>query len=305
MKKIAVVSYMRSIEVFTSELAEICQLLNKRLENFKCILFSDQALQGLDQYEFTIENRLMHGTKYKKIKHVIEVDDSDYFISIDNDITGNHQAISEFINRIIDENYDVAWGKVSINKYSNLIEAFVAVDKLLSHDFIRPLLWKFNIGISVPGQFFVIKGSTFKSKLLQADTFLDDLALGLYINKHQKALKCLMYPKSLGFEAPNNTFKGLWTQRHRWSLGYKNIYNHIKEPSEKRLLQIHGFCYHGLWVLNYLIMIALAIINPGLSFLYILIMSLILVRKQLNLLIPAMLYLLFFPIFHIRWVTSL
>ena len=27
---------------------------------------------------------------------------------------------------------------------------------------------------------------------------------------------------------PNNTFKGLWTQRHRWSLGYKNIYNHIK-----------------------------------------------------------------------------
>lgn len=99
------------------------------------------------------------------------MDDLDYFISIDNDITGNHQAISEFINRIIDENYDVAWGKVSINKYSNLIEAFVAVDKLLSHDFIRPCTGSSILVEQKPGQFFVIKGSTFKSKLLQADTF--------------------------------------------------------------------------------------------------------------------------------------
>ncbi len=305
MKKIAVVTYMRSTEVFTTEMAEICQLLNENLDDFKCILFSDKPISGLDQYEFKIENPLMNGTKYKKIKHIIDVDDSDYFISIDNDITGNHKAIINFVNQIIDEDCDVGWGKVSINKYSNLIESLVAVDKLLSHDFLRPLLWKFGIGISVPGQFFIVKGSTFKNKLLQADTFLDDLALGLYINKHHEELKCLMYHESLGFEAPNNSFRGLWTQRHRWALGYRKIYDHIEEPSEKHLLQIHGFFYHGLWLLNYLIIFILGLINPIISISYLLVMSLILVRKQLSLLIPAIVYQLFFPIFHIRWFTSL
>jgi cellulose synthase/poly-beta-1,6-N-acetylglucosamine synthase-like glycosyltransferase len=240
------------------------------------------------------------GTKYKRLINLMEKDDSKYYLSIDNDITGNISELLDFVDTMISNDYEVGWGRIRAKRQSGFISNMVAVDKLLSHNIIRPLLWDFGVGISIPGQVFCIKGESFRGKLIELDTFLDDLALGLYVNINQS--KKYVIPTILGEEEPNSKFVGLWKQRLRWAIGYSTILKAVKNRKEyKSKVVIHGLSYHFSWVLNWVIIALLASLWLPLAIVYVLLMGALISRKDISMLFYSVIYQFVFPIFHIRW----
>lgn len=299
------VTYMRANEKFTIELANIAKCLNSIVNNFKCLIFCEGNIDINEDFEFKIEVISMPGTKYKRLLYLLRNDNSEYYISVDNDITGNLYEINKFVNKVINENIDVAWGIIQAKPQNKLICKLVAIDKIISHYYIRPFLWKYNKGISIPGQLFIIKRNAFKGKLLDIDTFLDDLALGTYVSLNKSDLNILIYKNILGFEIPNNSFKGLWIQRARWADGYSTVLKGVESETERKLVKIHGLAYHTNWVLNIILIIATYILNPIVSLIYILIIASIISKFNIKLFVSAILYQFIFPIFHLRWLYCL
>lgn len=158
MKEICIVTYTRSTEGFTDELDRICKSFYEKYNNrFKLVICCEEYFQ-IDDKEYLIEFMEMGGTKYRRLISLMEKDDSNYYLSIDNDITGNIEELLNFVDEMITKDYEVGWGRIRAKKQSSFISNMVAVDKLLSHNIIRPLLWKLGVGISIPGQVFCIKG---------------------------------------------------------------------------------------------------------------------------------------------------
>lgn len=302
MKKICLVTYTRKIEKFTDELVEMGNTLNREFGDFKCILFSEADTKIKKETEFEVEQIHMEGTKYTKLKYLMENDDSYFYISVDNDIKAQLQNLKEFVGDMISHDFDIGWGKIMANPKPNFISKMVAVDKILSHYLIRPTLWKMGYGISIPGQCFMIKRNSFSGKLLDVDTFLDDLALGLYVNGHSKELKSYHFKKILGYEEPNDSFGGLWNQRSRWAKGFSTIIHGVVDPVEKKMILIHGFSYHALWIINWINIILLWFIHPLVSAAYILFMAVLITGGHASMLVYGIIYQFVFPIFHIRWM---
>lgn len=300
MKKICLVTYTRAGEGFTKELEEISEALFKYYGNgFKAVICCE-TLFDVDTYPYTVEIKLTQGTKYRRLIELMEDDDSEYYLSVDNDITGNINDLLDFVNEVIGKGMDIGWGRIRARYTAGLISNLVAVDKLLSHDMIRPLLWKCGCGISVPGQVFCIKASVYKGNLIDLDTFLDDVALGLYSNVH--SCKRYITKNVLGLETPNSTFKGLWMQRSRWAKGYASIYLGTKNNKQyKKLVIIHGLSYHASWLIVWMILFGAMMMSPFLSLALWIGLSACIARNELKKIGYTMVYILFFPIFHIRW----
>lgn len=303
MKKLCLVTYTRSNEGFTNELDRICSVFYKRYKNeFKVVICCEKYFDITDK-PYDIELMEMMGTKYIRLISLMENDDSEYYLSIDNDITGNIDALLDFVHGIITDDYEVGWGQIIAKRQKGFISNMVAVDKLLSHNIIRPLLWKLGVGISIPGQIFCIKGESYRGKLIQLDTFLDDLALGLYVNINNS--KKYVLSTVLGQEQPNSKFGGLWKQRARWAVGYSTILKAVKNKKEcKDKIIIHGFSYHFLWLLNWTIMILLSFVYWPLAIAYVLIISAWISKKDLSMIIYSLMYQFIFPIFHVRWIIT-
>ena len=204
---------------------------------------------------------------------------------IDNDITINYNNLKKFVIEFIDSKYAIGWGKIKTKNVKKFIPQLIKIDKNLSHDFIRPLLWKAKIGISIPGQIFVLKKDKFIDKLPKIDTVYDDLTIGMIARKNNFEY---FYSKLfLGSELPKGNFVDLIKQRIRWSKGMaQSIFNGIRYNMLKFVL-IHSFMYHMLWIPYY---IFLFIISK-----YSLITSLILF---FFLYIPKPFYTILFP-FHL------
>lgn len=300
MKELCLVTYTRSNEGFTDELDKIANSFYKKYKYFFKVVVCCEKRFEIDNKPYEIEFIETSGTKYRRLINLMEIDDSKYYLSIDNDITGNIDELLKFVDELIENNYEVGWGKICANKPEGFISNMVAVDKLLSHNIIRPLLWKIGVGISIPGQIFCIRGESYRGKLIDLDTFLDDLALGLYVNVN--CSRKYVVPNVLGLETPNNQFKGLWKQRQRWAIGYATILKSISDISEyKSKVIIHGLSYHFSWILNWLIIFILALTFWPLSVLYIFIIGILISKQDLCMLAYAILYQFIFPIFHIRW----
>lgn len=300
MKEICLVTYTRITEGFTEELDRISSaFFEKYNDNFKVVICCEKYFEICDK-KYEIEFMEMGGTKYRRLISLLEKDDSKYYLSIDNDITGNIDELLDFVQTMIEDDYEVGWGRIRAKRQKGFISNMVAVDKLLSHNIIRPLLWKLDIGISIPGQIFCIKGGAFRRKLIDLDTFLDDLALGLYvsINKSRK----YVIPAVLGEEQPNTRFSGLWQQRSRWATGYSTILKAIKDKKEyKSRVIIHGLSYHFSWVLNWMVIIVSSSLFWPATLGYILLISVLIAKKDISMLLYSAVYQLVFPIFHIRW----
>ena len=304
MKEICIVTYTRSTEGFTDELDRICKSFYEKYNNrFKLVICCEEYFQ-IDDKEYLIEFMEMGGTKYRRLISLMEKDDSNYYLSIDNDITGNIEELLNFADEMITKDYEVGWGRIRAKKQSSFISNMVAVDKLLSHNIIRPLLWKLGVGISIPGQVFCIKGESFRWKLIELDTFLDDLALGLYININKS--RKYVITNILGEEEPNGKFSGLWKQRSRWAIGYSTILKAVRDKREYRSkVIIHGLSYHFSWMVNWLIVALLAIFAWPLAIGYVLLIGILISKKDMSLLFYSVVYQFFFPIFHIRWGITL
>lgn len=305
MKKLCMVTYMRIDEKFTIELANIAKGLNSKVDSFKCIIFCEDNINIDDDFEFDIEVICMSGTKYKRLLYLLENDNSEYYISVDNDIIGNLPKLEEFAIKVINESIDVAWGRIQAKPQNGLICKLVAIDKIISHYYIRPLLWKYNKGISIPGQCFMVKREAFKNKLMEIDTFLDDLALGTYVSLNNDDLNVLISKNILGLEIPNDKFKGLWWQRSRWADGYSTVLKGVKSKKERELVKIHGLAYHFNWILNMLFIFGTYTVNPIIALIYILIIASIISKFDVKLFISGILYQFIFPIFHLRWLYCL
>lgn len=304
MKDICLVTYTRSTEGFTDELDRISSAFHEKYgDNFKVVICCEKIFE-LSKKAYLVEFLQMGGTKYRRLISLMEQDDSKYYLSIDNDIAGNINELINFMSAMIEKDYEVGWGRIKAKKQNNFISNMVAVDKLLSHNIIRPLLWKTGLGISIPGQVFCIKGESYRGKLIELDTFLDDLALGLYVNINQS--RKYVIPTILGEEEPNGKFSGLWKQRSRWAIGYSTILKAVKDNKQyKNKVMVHGLSYHFSWVLNWFLVVLFAFIYWPIAIVYFLTISLLITKKDISMLLYSMIYQLVFPIFHIRWMFTL
>ena len=300
MKEICLVTYTRSTEGFTNELDRISRAFyEKYKDNFKVVICCEKYFQ-VSNKEYLIEFMEISGTKYRRLISLMQKDDSKYYLSIDNDITGNISELLDFVNEMSAKNCEVGWGRIRAKRQRGFISNMVAVDKLLSHNIIRPLLWKLGAGISIPGQVFCIKGESYRGKLIELDTFLDDLALGLYVNINKS--KKYVISTVLGEEEPNSKFLGLWKQRSRWAIGYSTILKAVKDKKEyKNKVVIHGLSYHLSWLLNWVIIVLLALLFWPLAIGYIFLISALISKKDISILLYSVIYQFVFPIFHIRW----
>ena len=304
MKKLCLVTYTRKKECYTKEIDLIAQQLNDELMgNFKIVVGCEDSVQ-VPQCNYEISFFRKKGTKYRKIISLMENDASLYYLSIYNDIHRSIPEISKFVKNLIIQKADIGWGRICAGSSHGLVSHLVGVDKLLSHNIIRPVLWKLGVGISVLGQIFGIKGERFRGNLINLDTFLDDLALGLYVNVND----CRKYVvnKILGYERPNDHFWGLWNQRKRWAIGYGSILKGVFDINEYRWkIIIHGLGYHFSWILNWAIAGLLFSEFFPIGILYTLFMSILIVGINLKMIFYAFLYQFIFPIFHIVWIVSL
>ena len=303
MKELCLVTYTRSDEGFTEELDKISNaLFTQYKDSFKVVVCCENNFE-IKSKSYDIEQMQMSGTKYRRLISLLERDDSKYYLSVDNDITGNIDELLKFVNSMIVNDYEVGWGRIRARKQKGFISNMVAVDKLLSHNIIRPLLWKMGFGISIPGQIFCIRGESYRGKLIQLDTFLDDLALGLYVNIHES--KKYVISSILGFEEPNSKFGGLWNQRKRWAIGYASILKAVKKQKDyKNKVFIHGSSYHFSWIINWLLIALLAVCHWPLAVIYVMFISLLISNQDISMFPYAMLYQFVFPVFHIRWSIS-
>ena len=302
MALLCMVTYLTNKEIFTDELQELAASLYDFFGgSFKVILCCEKEIRAFETAYPVEQSILPKATKYRRLINVIENDDSTYFLSVDNDVKCDVAAVQNFLTTILHGGYDIGWGKIRAQESRNVISRLVAVDKLLSHNILRPLLWKLGAGISVPGQVFCIKGASYRGKLNKTDTALDDLAVGLYSSNARK--KLLMSPCILGYERPNVSFGALRQQRIRWARGYVSIFRSLKDRRSLAKVIVHSFAYHFLWAIHWIVFLLLIKFHFPCAIGYVLLVTL-LTGQGVSLAGYALLYQIVFPIFHVFWIIE-
>lgn len=301
MIKLCLVSYISGKETFTKAISSLASLLADDYPNFNCVIFTEGSFLPPPDVSFPIKQVRLAGTKYKRMKQLIQDEDADYYISVDNDIEFSLPTIKQFIQKVVDENYDVGWGKILAKPSSNFVSRLVEVDKNLSHHYIRPLLWKSGFGITIPGQCFMIKRDAFRERLPEVDTYLDDLALGLCVNLNSNVLKIYRGKEIVGYEESNDSLLGLFKQRARWAHGFMSILKSTTSSEGKKLITIHGLSYHSLWLIHWACICVLLLLSPMAALIYVLATSLVLTNMNFKIFAHGISYQFIFPVFHMRW----
>ena len=264
MSKLCLLTYCRQNESWTPELNETATRLHSMLAgDFKVIICCERPIISVLSADYAIEQFVTTGTKFSKLRKILQEDDSEFIISIDNDVIVEPQTFYKFIEKCISVKVDISWAKLSTKNSNTLAAKLVQVDKLLSHNYIRPLLWKIGCGISISGQCFLIRRMKFLHVNLP-DTFLDDIALGLFINKNCKTLHRIISKEVIAYEKANTSFSGLLLQRKRWANGYAALLKNAHEDFLKILL--HGGAYHFNWCLHFFILGGLVCFSIFLSY---------------------------------------
>ena len=306
MSNLKIVTYLREQESINENIKLIVETLLNEYPELSIVVFVDRERKDIEsQLPISVNVVNLPGTKYKRIKTLLETENNSILLSIDNDTTIVPDKLLSFVRDFIINDYDIGWARIKANQTQTFIERQVAVDKLLSHTVIRPFLWKIGVGISIPGQLFLMKSNSFSNKLLNVDTFLDDLALGIFVSLNSSNLKILMSNKVIGLEKPKPSFKELCIQRKRWAKGFYTIWKGLKNKKEKKLVLIHGLAYHFLWILQWLLITIFAIIKWPCALGYLFMTSFFISRKDLKLILDTIIYQFFFPVFHIFWIVNL
>ncbi|MDR2142253.1 MAG: glycosyltransferase family 2 protein, partial [Deltaproteobacteria bacterium] len=203
----------------------------------------------------------------------------------------------------IDKKVDLAWGLIDALPGHNFLYKLVKIDKFISHIIIRPLLWKFNICISLPGQIFFINKSKFLRDLPIYDTLFDDLTIGIVAKKNKYLSN--YFKLYLGYEKPSTSFYLLLKQRLRWSKGfYQAIINNLHNGMLIYIL-IHGFMYHFLWAPLLILFIIFFKISSIVALFSLILLCLFLSNMKSYLFIYSISYCFIFPIIHLVWFFSL
>ncbi|MDG5788351.1 glycosyltransferase family 2 protein [Evansella sp. AB-P1] len=299
MSKLCLVTFHIHSESFTEAFSELTRKLDESFEQLEVAVFVDEVQEH--NINMPIKQiKMPQTTKYKRILSLLDESDADYFLFIDNDIKGDIPKTIRFIKKTMEKGSDIAWGKIMAQKHKGITSKMVAVDKLLSHNVLRPLLWKMKLGVTVPGQCFMIKASSFRNKIDKFDTFLDDISFGLHVQLNHMSVH--MDPHVLGYEEPNAKLKNLFKQRKRWAHGFTSIFSTNRKNKKGRfLLSIHTLSYHLSWIPFWATFALIGINSLTFAILFLVISIVLLCRKQLSLVPAALLYSIVFPVLHIHW----
>ena len=234
-------------------------------------------------------------TKYARILRLFSLVSNDLIFCVDNDITLDNANFKDFILECNSANFIAGWGKIAALPGKGLADNLVKIDKNISHNFLRPLLWKINLGISLPGQVFMFRKSLLK--IPDVNTVFDDLLIGIAIRKSGKPV---FYSNVLlGFETPKSTLTLLIRQRMRWARGYAEVL--LLNRKSPALILLHGLTWHFWWLLFWGIFFACLSCNLIAALLFAQIVIMLISRNRIADYKFAALYLLIFPFLHIIW----
>lgn len=301
--ELTIVTFIHNKETVNVKLLDLLNFLRTVGHTVRLVIYTDNAVNAnvltLADADIVVDNG---ATKYKRILHSIENAACPGILYIDNDITPDNINLQAFLSGI-DENTDIAWGYIGVTENHGFMSKLITVDKLLSHKVIRPLLWKLNIGISVPGQIFYINKTKFKKDMPRYDTVFDDLTIGICAKQFGYSTKRFSY--YLGYEKPAISFRGLIGQRLRWAKGFsQSIINNVKSKMLPNVL-IHGFCYHLLWLPVWTVII-LSIIFGGIwGVLPWFLTCFYISGMKCKLAGYALIYMIIFPFIHLVWLFGL
>lgn len=298
MMQITIVTYLRARETISLNFKKVIDAFQRDNLLKGVIVFSDVTRNDISSgWSLYVDNGR---TKYARLKQLISQNWGDYLLSIDNDMELDFLKAKHFCEEFISSDSAIGWGLVGVSNRGSLAD-IIAVDKILSHNYIRPILWKFHWGISVPGQFFIFRCNDYIGKILPEDTFLDDLQIGLITNC---AKFKVFHPKILiGREAAKETISTLLQQRKRWANGYASIVRTAFHLSLQHfsLVVVHGFFYHCFFSCLLGFLILLFICHPIIACICYVSLIFILSGGKIGLLKGACIYSVCFPIIHLYW----
>jgi cellulose synthase/poly-beta-1,6-N-acetylglucosamine synthase-like glycosyltransferase len=296
-----VVTFISSNETINSKLFP---LLNELQSSFdvEMIIYANNAIDiSLQDYVKVII--CPDTTKYKRILQSFDDARSTCILFIDNDITPDIHNLTVFVDNI-SSNPDLAWGYIGVSETLGFFSKLITVDKLLSHKIIRPFLWKLNIGISVPGQVFLVNKTKFQADLPQYDTVFDDLTIGICAKKNSYRIK--QVPLYLGYENPSLSLHALIKQRIRWAKGFsQSIFNNFDDKKMLPFIFIHGIAYHLLCFVFWGLFCLLYKLNLLFSVLLWIFTCIIVSDRNFKIIVYVGIYTIIFPFVHLIWVASL
>lgn len=298
-KDITIATFISQNEIENEQIYQLSKYLQEKF-NVEIIVFSDKKIDC--HYENVKQFITPNMTKYKRIRNLIDISKFDNILCIDNDIKPNIKNITQFIEECFEQEYSIAWGKIKALSINNFISHLVYIDKNLSHDYIRPFLWKLKTGISLPGQVFMINKKYFYNKLPSIDTVYDDLEIGIITRKNN--FPVIFTREILGYEKPKLSILSLLKQRIRWSKGLAETIIYNKNDFTLKYILLHGFMYHLLWIPYFIILISLLKKSILLSIFIIVFSILVLSEKQRKNFIWALCYIFIFPFVHIVWLVG-
>lgn len=304
LKRLSIVTFISHAETFNPDILSFYQHIKTHLDFAELIVFTDkevlqaQKISAPDIHEETDGG----ATKYKRILNALTMAKYDMILFIDNDISPDLDNIHTFLTEYQD-GIDLYFGRIGVTDPKSITERLVEADKILSHKFIRPMLWKFGIGISVPGQIFLLKKESFRKALMQWDTVFDDLSIGACAkdNGYNVQISKLI----LGHEKASSNLKTLIKQRLRWAKGYSETLKHYQSSRVLPFVVIHGIAYHLVTpVFNVCtLLLATKYSLPALGIWFAL--CLIISDRHMKYIPVTVLYMLMFPIIHIIWMFAL
>ena len=156
----------------------------------------------------------------------------------------------------------VAVGLIEVGHARGALGGVVAVDKWVSHQVLRRLLWAAGVGVTLPGQFLVVSAALLRALDDRVDSYLDDLYLG-WLARRQGA-RVLRVPVVVGREESRRGWTSLLAQRVRWMRGLAALFGHLAwHPAAVALLAVHYAVYHALPVFALAGLVLLSVANPA------------------------------------------
>jgi cellulose synthase/poly-beta-1,6-N-acetylglucosamine synthase-like glycosyltransferase len=303
--KLAVVTYLRCNENIPNSLYGLLNKFNDlNFSNICLYVFSDNNRKiDYEHSEYGRFRLIVDGgkTKYERLRKIVTEDKEDYILSIDSDIVLQNKEIIDFLFKFILSNSSLGFGVVGVSN-NGLLPEIIKIDKFISHSIIRPFLWKFHLGITIPGQCFIIKTSDFNGILPDSNTYLDDLQIGLIVRKYN--LKIYMSRSQLCTEAAKETISGLFIQRKRWATGYSSVLRmSFFDGFPCNILTIfHGLVYHFSLIVLLIVLFILGFkISHLFSFSLFCTLVLFLADFKVNKIFYVILYIFIFIFIHLFW----
>lgn len=298
MKGITIATFISKNEHENEKIYELIEYLKKYIE-IEIIIFANQEIEEKNLKVFVTP----HMTKYRRIQKLLKEAKFNDILCIDNDITPNETSTLKFINECLNLDYSIAWGRVKAKRIKGFIPKLINIDKNLSHNYIRPTLWQLNVGISLPGQIFMINRKYLENKLPNVDTVYDDLMIGATVRENKYPI--YFVKDILGYERPKNNLKELLKQRVRWAKGLAETIIYNKKNKVLPYILLHGFSFNLLWIPIYIMLFELLKINLLVGIFATILISYFLADKEIKDIIWAIMYMIVFPFVYGVWGVSL